>query len=83
VTRGQATFLRAFSIWTAYVWLTRSWTIWHDDNGTPFKLVHTMLAVVSVAFAVGCWIIVARVRHRAITPSAPPDRAPARSATDR
>jgi hypothetical protein len=66
VTRGQAVLLRAFSLWTAYVWLTRSWTIWRDDQSIGFKLVHTMLAVVSLAFAVATWVVVARVRRRVV-----------------
>ena len=31
MTRGQANVVRAFSIWTVYVWVTRLWTIWRDD----------------------------------------------------
>jgi hypothetical protein len=71
MTRGQANVLRAFSIWTVYVWVTRMWNIWRvsgPDAGQQgeigFKLVHTVLAVVSVAFAVACWIIVSRVRRK-------------------
>jgi len=64
MTRGQANLLRAFSIWTVYVWVTRMWNIWRDDQSVGFKLVHTGLAVVSIAFAVACWIVVSRVRRR-------------------
>jgi ABC-type nickel/cobalt efflux system permease component RcnA len=64
MTRGQANLLRAFSIWTVYVWMTRMWNIWRDDQSVGFKLVHTVLAVVSIAFAVACWIVVRRVRRR-------------------
>ena len=64
MTRGQANLLRAFSIWTVYVWVTRMWNIWRDDQSVGFKLVHTVLAVVSIAFAVVCWIVVSRVRRR-------------------
>ena len=66
MTRGQANLLRAFSIWTVYVWVTRMWTIWRDDQSVGFKLVHTVLAVVSIGFAVACWIVVSRVRRRRI-----------------
>ena len=64
MTRGQPNLLRAFSIWTVYVWVTRMWNIWRDDQSVGFKLVHTVLAVVSIAFAVACWIVVSRIRRR-------------------
>jgi hypothetical protein len=73
MTRGQANLLRAFSIWTVYVWGTRMWNIWRDDQSVGFKLVHTVLAVVSVAFAVACWVVVSRVRRRRL--AAPPPAA--------
>lgn len=65
--RSHATFLRAFSIWTVYVWVTRIWNIWRDHTRDgAFKAVHTVLAVVSVAFAIGCWIVVRRERQAAV-----------------
>ena len=64
MTRGQANLLRAFSLWTVYVWGFRIVTILGDDERTAgFKVVHSILALVSVAFAVGAWIVVARVRR--------------------
>jgi hypothetical protein len=71
MTRGQANLLRAFSIWTVYVWGTRLWNIWRDDQSLGFKLVHTVLAVVSVAFAVACWVVVSSVRRRRLAASQP------------
>jgi hypothetical protein len=66
MTRGQAVFLRAFSIWTIYVWVTRIWNIWGDEaRSAGFKAVHTVLAVVSVTFAIGGLVIVHRVRRGA------------------
>jgi hypothetical protein len=57
--------IRAFCVWTVWVWGTRIWNIWGDDSrDTAFKLVHTVLAVVSVAFAVAVWIVVHRLRRR-------------------
>jgi len=65
MTRGQATLLRAFCVWTVWVWGTRIWNIWGDDSrDTAFKLVHTVLAVVSIAFAIATWIVVRRLRRR-------------------
>ena len=89
MTRGQATLLRAFCVWTVWVWGTRLWNIWGDDSrDTAFKVVHTVLAVVSVAFAVATWVIVRRLRRRADrvdrpasgspeSPPVPPDDVPA------
>lgn len=73
MTSRQALVLRAFAIWTVYVWVTRIWNVWHDHtkgHGAAFKLVHTVLAVVSVAFAVAAWKIVGRVRDRRATAAA-------------
>ena len=64
MTRGQANVIRAFSIWTVYVWVTRMWNIARDDESFGFKAVHGALAVISVAFAVAAWIVIARVRRR-------------------
>ena len=50
--------LRAFAVWTVWVWGTRIWNIVGDDTrSTGFKLVHAVLALVSVAFAVATWLI--------------------------
>jgi hypothetical protein len=71
MNRSQAIVLRAFAIWTMYVWVTRMWNIWRDDSQTVgFKAVHTVLAVVSVGFAVACLVIVKRVRARRLQPVA-------------
>jgi hypothetical protein len=65
VSQREALVLRAFCVWTAWVWGTRVWNIWGDDSrDLPFKAVHTVLAVVSIAFAVAAWLIVSRVRAR-------------------
>jgi hypothetical protein len=66
LTSKQALVLRAFSVWTIYVWGTRIWNIWRDDaRDLPFKAVHTVLAVISVAFAVAGLVIVSRNRASA------------------
>ena len=65
MTRSQRLVLRAFSVWTVYVWGTRIWNIARDDStSTAFKVVHSVLAVVSVAFAVAAWIVVTRVQRK-------------------
>ena len=63
--RAEALVLRAFAVWTVYVWGTRIWNIFGDDaTSTAFKVVHSVLALVSVAFAVAAWVVVSRVRRR-------------------
>ena len=45
------------------------WTIWHDHtkgHGAGFKAVHTVLAVVSIAFAIAAWRVVTNIRRRQV-----------------
>jgi hypothetical protein len=73
MTRGQANLVRAFCLWTVWVWGTRIWNIWGDDSrSTGFKVVHTVLAAVSVAFAVAVWFVVRRLRTPVSTSGADP-----------
>ena len=75
MSRGQANLLRAFAIWTIYVWVTRIWNILGDDQqGTGFKVVHSVIAVISVAFAIAALVVVSRVRRKRIAAEA--DRTP-------
>ena len=57
MSRRAAGVLLAAGTWTLFVWLTRISNILGDDRSTSFKVVHVVLAAVSVAFglAVG-WI---------------------------
>lgn len=58
MTRNQRWVLRAFALWTVWVWGTRIWNIVGDESrDTAFKAVHVVLALVSVAFAVATWTI--------------------------
>jgi hypothetical protein len=64
VPKRDALVIRAFAVWTVYVWGTRIWNVIGDDGrGFAFKAVHVALAVVSVAFAVATWFVVARNRR--------------------
>ena len=64
MSRNHALVLRAFAVWTVYVWGTRIWNVVGDDNRNfAFKAVHVVLALVSVAFAVATWAIVSRNRR--------------------
>lgn len=59
MSRRQALVLRAFALWTLWVWGTRIWNIAGDaERSTAFKAVHAVLALISVAFAVATWLIV-------------------------
>lgn len=58
----SAIFLRAFAVWTLFVWLTRIKNVFDQDRGAGFIVVHVLLALVSVAFAVGTFAIVRRER---------------------
>lgn len=64
--RRDRLVLRAFALWTVWVWGTRLWNIWRDaEHAVSFKVVHSVLAGVSVAFAIATWQIVSRARERA------------------
>jgi TRAP-type C4-dicarboxylate transport system permease small subunit len=70
MTRREALLFRAFAVWTIYVWVTRMWNIARDHtpgHGLGFKLVHAVLAVISVAFALAALSAVARIRKRHAT----------------
>lgn len=56
-------FLRAFAVWTLFVWLTRIKNVFDQGRGAGFVVVHLVLALVSVAFAVGTFAIVRRERE--------------------
>ena len=64
MSRPHANILRAFAVWTVFVWVTRIRNIWGDDRSFGFKAVHTVLAAVSVAFAAACWWVVTQYRGR-------------------
>lgn len=59
----HALVLRAFALWTVWVWGTRIWNVLGDsERSFGFKAVHVALAAVSVMFAVATWVIVRRER---------------------
>ena len=63
----EALLLRAFAVWTVYVWVTRIGNVLGDHtpgHGFGFKAVHVALAIISCAFAAGCLVVVRRVRRR-------------------
>lgn len=48
------------------MWVTRIWNIWRDEaRDLPFKAVHSVLAAVSVGFALAALVVVQRNRRTA------------------
>jgi hypothetical protein len=67
MTRTDALILRTAAVWTVFIWVTRIRNILGDDaRSTGFKAVHSVLAIVSVAFAVAIWGVAGRGRKRAL-----------------
>jgi hypothetical protein len=62
--RSRSTLLLAAAAWTIWVWATRIWNILGDPaHDVPFKAVHSLLALVSVAFGVALGVVGWRMRH--------------------
>jgi hypothetical protein len=66
VSKKAVLGLLLFAYWTIFVWVTRVWNIVNDDKrSTGFKLVHSVLAGISIVFAVWTIRLVRRNVHRA------------------
>ncbi len=73
MSRTDALILRTAAAWTVFIWVTRIRNILGDETrSTGFKAVHSLLALVSVAFAVAIWGVASRNRRRARNKSATP-----------
>ena len=73
MTRAEALVLRAAAAWTIFIWVTRIRNILGDDaRSTGFKVVHSVLALVSVAFAIAILSVASRNRRRARDKTATP-----------
>lgn len=71
--------LLAAAAWTTYVWGTRLFLLWGGDESSGFKVVHTVLAVVSLGFAAAiAWIALDGFRTLRRGRSAPVEAADAR-----
>ena len=71
MSRTDALILRSAAAWTIFIWVTRIRNILGDETRTTgFKVVHSVLALVSVAFAVASLAVVSRNRRRARDTSA-------------
>ena len=73
VSRTDALILRTAAVWTVFIWITRIRNILGDETrSTGFKVVHSVLAIVSVAFAVAILGVASRNRRRARDTTATP-----------
>ena len=74
LTRRQSRILIAAAIWTLYVWISRIVIMAGQDESTGFKVVHGLLALVSIGFALAIgkigWEAGRRLRSSA-PPTAP------------
>jgi hypothetical protein len=62
--RTRSTLLLAAAAWTIWVWATRIWNILGDPaHDAAFKTVHSLLALVSIAFAVALGVVGWRMRR--------------------
>ena len=49
--------LIALCAWTLYVWITRIWIMAGQHQSAGFLVVHTVLAIISIAFGLGAgWL---------------------------
>lgn len=79
LSRRAAVLLLAASAWTLYVWITRLWIMAGQDESTGFKVVHGVLAVVSIGFGLAIghlgWRAWRAARRRSAAPPAGADEA--------
>jgi hypothetical protein len=63
MSRRAAWILIALCAWTLYVWISRIVIMSGQDESTGFKVVHGVLAVISLAFGLAAgWIGLRRLR---------------------
>lgn len=51
MTKGEARILLAAAAWTLYVWISRVVILAGQEESAAFKVVHFLLAGISIAFA--------------------------------
>ena len=62
----RTTLLLAAAAWTIWVWATRIWNILNDPaHDAAFKAVHSLLALVSIAFGIALAVVGLRMRREA------------------
>ena len=73
MTRRQSRILLAAAVWTLYVWISRLVIMAGQDESAGFKVVHAVLALVSIGFALAIGKIGWAAR-RAAEPGSQPAR---------
>ena len=71
LTRRQVRILLAASLWTLYVWISRLVIMAGQDESAGFKVVHGILALVSIGFALAIGKIGWESRQKAPPASRP------------
>jgi small neutral amino acid transporter SnatA (MarC family) len=67
--RARSTLLLAAAAWTIWVWATRIWNIVGDPaHDAAFKAVHSLLALVSIAFGIALAVVGLRMRREERAP---------------
>jgi hypothetical protein len=69
VTRRQSTLLIAAGLWTVYVWISFVVIQTRQDTSVGFKVVHGVLALISMAFGIAVGIIGWRAKRAAAAAS--------------
>ena len=69
--RRQSRILIAAAVWTLYVWISRIVIMAGQDDSVGFKVVHGILAAVSIAFGLAVGKIGWEARRRLRAPTAP------------
>jgi uncharacterized membrane protein len=63
MSRSTARIVVVFAAWTIFVWVTRIRNVLGDDERTTsFKVVHSVIALISVGLAVAALLAVRRER---------------------
>jgi len=76
VTRRQSRVLLAAAVWTLYVWISRIVIMSGQHNSVGFKVVHGILAAVSIAFGLAVGKIGWDARRSAKAQAEPASTAP-------
>lgn len=57
MSRRAAWVVVAAGAWTCFIWVTRIRNVLGDERSTSFKVVHSILAAVSVVFGIALLVI--------------------------
>ena len=82
MTRRQSRLLIAAAVWTLYVWISRIVIMSRQDNSTGFKVVHGILAAVSIGFGLAIGKMGWDARRALRPPAARPTEQPSGRASD-